>query len=271
MKYPLFLSDFDGTLVRADGTISQGNIRAIAEYRRRGGIFAVVTGRMLRSIRPRLKELGLKDGLVVAYQGAMIADIATGALLKNDGFSAAAAEKVLRFLEGEDLHIHIYVDDVLYSNRDDEYLRMYEQVCGVKGIAVDEPLSAFAAHAKGPVNKVLAMVASEEKAALIARMREALGEAYYVTASAEFLVEAVPAGVSKAGAVRFLAEHYGIPAARVAAIGDQLNDLPMILAAGGRFAVGNAQEELKRVAAVVSSCEEDGVAEALALAMGEEE
>ena len=69
MRYKLFLSDFDGTLVRGDGTISKENIEAIGEYRRRGGIFAVVTGRMVRSILPRLKELGLKEGLVVAYQG----------------------------------------------------------------------------------------------------------------------------------------------------------------------------------------------------------
>ena len=37
MKYPLFLSDFDGTLVRSDGTISEGNKRAIAAYRKAGG------------------------------------------------------------------------------------------------------------------------------------------------------------------------------------------------------------------------------------------
>ena len=30
MKYRIFLSDFDGTLVRADGTISETNKRAIA-------------------------------------------------------------------------------------------------------------------------------------------------------------------------------------------------------------------------------------------------
>ena len=66
MKYPLFLSDFDGTLVRSDGTISEGNQRAIAAYRKAGVTFAVCTGRMLTSILPRLKELGIEDGLVSA-------------------------------------------------------------------------------------------------------------------------------------------------------------------------------------------------------------
>lgn len=269
MKYQLFLSDFDGTLVRADGSISEKNIRAIAKYRQMGGVFAVVTGRMLCSIRPRLKELGLTEGLVVAYQGGMIADIATGEQLKNEGFSREAALRVIRFLEREDLHIHVYMEDVLYSNRDDEYLRVYEKICGVKGIVVNEPLSAFVARENKTVNKAIAMLPPEEKAALIGRMQAELGGQYFITSSSDFLVEALPAGVSKAGAVEFLAERYKIPRERVAAIGDQLNDLPMIRAAGGGFAVQNAQEELRKIATVVSSCEEDGVAEAINIAMGE--
>ena len=40
----------------------------------------------------------------------------------------------------------------------------------------------------------------------------------------------------------------------------------MLLEAGGRFAVMNAEAELKEIATVVKSCEEDGVAEALKIA-----
>ena len=98
MKYRLFVSDFDGTLVRDDGSISPRNIEAVARFRRSGGIFAVCTGRMLSSIRPRLKELGLQEGIVVAFQGAQIADIGTGKLLKDEAFSEEEALEVVRFL-----------------------------------------------------------------------------------------------------------------------------------------------------------------------------
>ena len=268
MRYPLFLSDFDGTLVRADGTISQRNIEAIKEYRVAGGVFAVVTGRMLCSIRPRLKELGLEEGIVVAYQGGMIADVATGEILENDGFTPEEAIRAVTFLEREDLHIHVYIDDKLYCNRDDDALKSYEDICGVKGIVCNEPLSRFVKRKKKTVNKVLAILPSEEKAALIKRLQKGLGEGYFITASNDFLVEALPARVNKAHAVNFLAERFGIPREQVAAIGDQLNDLPLLCAAGGKFAVSNAQEDLKKIATVVSSCEEDGVAEALEIAMG---
>ncbi len=270
MRYDLFLSDFDGTLVRADGTVSKENIRAIAKYRRAGGVFAVVTGRMLSSIRARLKELGLEEGLVVAYQGAVIADIATGRLLKNEGFTAEQAQRAIRYLESEDMHIQIYADDVLYCNRDDELLAIYEKICGVKGTVIEEPLSEFAARKGLCVTKALAMLPPEGREALRLRAEAALGKEYFVTASSEWLVEILPASQNKASAVSFLSEYYRIPREKTAAIGDQLNDLPLIEAAGGRFAVANAVEELKERATVVPSAEEDGVAYAIEkFAMGE--
>lgn len=79
----------------------------------------------------------------------------------------------------------------------------------------------------------------------------------------------MPAGQNKGAAVEFLTAYYRIPREQCAAIGDQLNDLPMLQAAGGAFAVANAQDALKRRARVVASNEEDGVAEALSIAMQE--
>lgn len=260
MKYRLFLSDFDGTLVRSDGTISQRNIEAIARYRRAGGIFAVCTGRMLTSILPRLHELGLGDGLAVAFQGATIADVATGKLLKDEGFGEEDALRVVRLLEAEDVHIHIYTVDALYANRDDELLRIYEEICRVRRTAVIAKLSDFIEEKHPRVVKALAMVEPEKKAALAARLSAALGERFFVTCSSDWLVEIMPAGQDKASAAEFLSAYYGVPKEEIAAIGDQLNDLPLLRAAGGRFAVANAEEELKREATVVPSFEEDGVA-----------
>ncbi len=263
MKYQLFLSDFDGTLVRADGTISEKNKQMIARYRAAGGIFAVCTGRMLTSIVPRLNELGLDDGLAVAFQGATISDLATGKLLKDDGFVEEDALRVVRLLEAEGLHIHIYTVDALYANRDDELLRVYEEICRVRRTAVIEKLSAFIEETHPRVVKALAMIEPEKKADLAARLTAALGERFFVTCSSDWLVEVMPAGQDKAAAVNFLSEYYRVPREKIAAIGDQLNDLPLLRAAGGRFAVENAEAELKSEATVVPSCEEDGVAYAI--------
>ena len=268
MKYPLFLSDFDGTLVRSDGTISEGNKRAIAAYRKAGGTFAVCTGRMLTSILPRLKELGIEEGLVIAYQGATIADVATGALVKDDGFSREDALRVVRLLEENGRHVHVYTVNDLYANRRDEALEIYEHICGVRATIVsDMSLAEFIEKNDLRVVKALAMVPPEARNALMTELQDRLGEAFVVTCSAAILVEVMPKEQTKAAAVDFLSQKYSIPAGKIAAIGDQLNDLPMILRAGGRFAVGNAAQPLKDAAHVVADFEQDGVAEALAIAM----
>ena len=263
MKYKLFISDFDGTLVHSDGTISARTKEAIARYTAAGGIFAVCTGRMLRSILPRLKELGIEEGLVVAYQGAMIADIKSGKLLKDEGFAFEDALKVIRLLEADGQHIHVYADDILYSNRDDELLRIYEKICGVKGEVAQELLSDMVAAKRMNVTKILAMTAPDVRDGLREKLSRALGEGFFVTTSSEWLVEVMPAGQSKASAVDFLSEYYKVPHGDIAAIGDQLNDLPMLQRAGGKFAVKNGETELKVGAIEVPSNDDDGVAFAI--------
>ena len=263
MKYKLFISDFDGTLLRSDGTISERTKQAIARYNSSGGTFAVCTGRMLCSILPRLKELGIESGLVVAYQGAMIANIKTGKLLKNEGFACEDALKVIRLLEADGRHIHVYADDNFYCNRDDELLHTYEKICGVKGEVIEGLLSDMVAVNRLNVTKILAMTAPAERDGLREKLSRALGERFYVTTSSEWLVEVMPAGQSKASAVDFLGEYYGIPQGEIAAIGDQLNDLPMIERAGGKFTVENGEAELKVGAIAVPSNDDDGVAFAI--------
>ncbi len=262
MRYPLFLSDFDGTLVREDGTVSDANRRAIAAYREAGGVFAVVTGRMMTSILPRLKELGLADGLAVAYQGAMISDVRTGKVLKCGFFPREEAVECIRFFESRGEHIHVYTEDDFWSNMDDDGLHTYEAVCRVKG-KIEPHLSDMVLQNSLKVVKVLAMTPADERDRLQSETQAFLGDRFFVTCSSPYLVEVMPKEQNKAGAVDFLSAYYHVPRERVAAIGDQPNDLPMLLRAGGRFAVSNAEEVVKKAATVVASCEEDGVAEAL--------
>jgi len=57
---------------------------------------------------------------------------------------------------------------------------------------------------------------------------------------------------------------WGIPAERVVAIGDDVNDIPMLRSAGLSFAMGNAKDEVKAAAdRVTASNDEDGVVKAL--------
>ena len=263
MNYDLFVSDFDGTLVKADGTISAHTKEVIAAYREQGGIFTICTGRMVPSILPRARELGITSGPVIAFQGSVIYDMGKEEVIRAGCFPREAALSLIRLLEEAGLHIHIYTVWDLFTNRRDEMLESYERVCGVRGTVIGGSLADYAAQEGLDIVKVLVMVEPEKREALRERLSQSLGEEYYVTSSSDWLVEVMPAGENKGRAVTYLSEYHHIPAARIAAAGDQLNDLPMLEAAGGKFAVRNGVEALKRVAFVIPSNEEDGVAFAL--------
>ncbi len=268
MKYPVFLCDFDGTLVRKDGTISNRNRTAIQKYCEKGGVFVLCTGRMVTSILPRFHELGL-TGLIAAYQGATIINAQTGELLKDDAFTRDQALRATRFLEAKNEHVQIYTVEEMYSNRRDEFLEIYEKIVGVRATILNGALTEHIQNKDMRIVKVLAMVSPEERFALCDRAREALGEEFFITCSSQWLVEIMPKGQDKGSAAEFLSRYYDVPLERIAAIGDQDNDLPMIERVGGKFTLENGEESLKQIARVMPSFEEDGVACALEIAMEE--
>ncbi|HET8933938.1 MAG TPA: HAD hydrolase family protein, partial [Polyangiales bacterium] len=65
------------------------------------------------------------------------------------------------------------------------------------------------------------------------------------------VVDVQPACDGKAEALRVLAENYGIDAARVVAVGDAGNDVPILRAVGLGVAMGNAPPAVQAVAARV--------------------
>lgn len=262
LKCGLIVSDFDGTLLTTKQTIPEDVKAAIEEYIAAGGIFAVCTGRMLASILPQVRALGLK-GLVAAYQGTVIADIESGALIKNGGFSVEQACEVCAALEERGEPINVYADNVMYTTLppDDKLLLIYEKITGIYARFVEGKMSDFVKEKSLYCQKIVSVVMPERKLPLYNYLCEKLGERYEVTYSAAVLVEVSPKGDDKGEALKFLSAHYNVPIENTVAIGDNLNDLPMIEAAGTGVAVANAEEGLKAEADdVCPSCDEDGVA-----------
>lgn len=259
INYGLIVSDFDGTLIDDNQCILPEVKEAIDKYVAAGGIFAVCTGRMLRSILPQVRALGLK-GLVIAYQGTIIADIETGKLIKYGGMEYYEVAEICRNIEGIGYPLNVYKDGEIYTNFPDDniYLRRYEEIIGVKAIRVQGKMSQFVEENKMFCQKVLCIIPDEEREKLYHTLSERLGKRFDVTCSAKVLVEISPLGDNKGEAVKFLADHYNVPIEKTVAVGDNLNDLSMIEAAGIGCAVGNAVQQLKDSADFVSVSNNEG-------------
>lgn len=259
LNYKLIVSDFDGTLINDSQQILPEVKAAIDEYVACGGIFAVCTGRMPRSILPEVRALGLK-GLVIAYQGTVIADIESGKIIKSGGMEYTSVAEVCRNLEELKQPVNVYSGDDIYTNlpKDNPYLREYERIVRVEAESVDGKISEFVEKNKLFCQKVVVLVAPSEQEALYCELCARLGDRFDVTCSAKVLIEVSPLGDNKGEAVKFLAKHYGIPIELSVAIGDNLNDLSMVKAAGMGVAVGNASPKLKVAADFISVSNNEG-------------
>ncbi len=91
-----------------------------------------------------------------------------------------------------------------------------------------------------------------EEARELIGARLGLGDGDLVFTRSAGAVDITPAGVDKGRGVRALAERLGVDPAEILAIGDSLNDLPLLEAAGLACAPGNAEEAVRRRAAYVS-------------------
>ncbi len=91
-------------------------------------------------------------------------------------------------------------------------------------------------------------------------------EQIYCTQSTEFYVEFTSPIATKGQAVQFLTEDIlGLTSDNIMAIGDNFNDKEMLQYAGIGVAMGNAPDDLKKVADYVTgSVEDDGAAQAIA-------
>ena len=261
INYPLIVSDFDGTLVKEDGTISQYTKDTIREYVAMGGKFVISTGRMPSGILPRAQELGL-EGLISCGNGAVMVDLGTKEVILEGKIPLDTAISVCQKMEEMGLHIHVYDLWDFYSNMDDEALAFYENILHCKAkLVLDQPLSAFIKEKELQPYKILAMVEEKDNN----RVREALAANKFpgceVTQSSAYLVEVCNAAYSKGTAITYLSEHYAIPIEKTIAVGDQFNDLPMIETAGVGIAVKNADKRLKdKAISFEYTNEEDAIA-----------
>lgn len=265
MRYDLVASDFDDTLYSMNGGgIDAFTLKVINDYKANGGRFVIVTGRMFAAIKPQADALGLK-GLIISYQGAMISDIESGKTLKCFELDRDLALEYIRFLKNFDVAaVQLYADDQLTVAEDNEYIKMYRTYCGVDVHIVGDLEQFIMRHPEKTLHKVYVAAQPEVATKLRIAAEKQFAGRLNVTSSKEYNVEVVNAAASKGNALKYLMQKYGIEKDKVMCFGDQLNDLSLLSEAGMAVAVGNANEELKKIADYVSEpCEDDGVAKTI--------
>ena len=250
-------TDIDGTILIPEGEFTEGIKKCIHKLQKLGIKVVLVTGRMNKAAILIRDELNLTTP-VVSYQGGLVND--GGSVLYERYLSENQAQEIINWANSENIHINLYNDDILYSEKDDFEIQHYSKIQRINYI-----IKPFSEIKKNKVNKILAI--DYNNAEKISKFEKELPkifpELYIIKSTPYFLEFSNPEG-SKYCAVEFLQKYWGIKKEETLTIGDQNNDIALLEAGGIKVAMGNATQELKSCADFVTdTVYNDGFAKAI--------
>lgn len=240
----LTITDLDGTLINSNHQISEENKKAIKDYVRLGGLFAIATGRTEDNVKPYLEGLEINCPSIL-YNGAAIYDFTKKEFLRCKFIERRHLIKPLKQLmqEQPELCVQIFTPGMLYvvsegpidpslEKEGQQYQRAsFEQVAKLDWIKL---LLYDTRESLKQIEPVLLTQVPERVISTV------FSQATYL--------EVLPYGVTKGSALLELMQLMGIAQNKVTAIGDYCNDIEMIEVAGLGVATQNAHPELKKVA-----------------------
>lgn len=258
--YKLIALDMDGTLLTPEGQISPRTHAAIAAARARGVTVVLTSGRPLEGMTAYLAELGLTgpDDYVICYNGALVQKVADQRIIRSNLLSGRDASAIAHLAEELGVNVHGFsVRQGLIAPRVSHYTEHESRLIGQPINLVD-----FATlPADEQVMKVMMIDPEPLLSRAIAQLPAELYQRYTVVRSAPYFLEFMNKLSNKGTGVAALAEHLGITADEVIAVGDAGNDRHMIEYAGLGVAMGNATDEIKALAQhITSRNDEEGVA-----------
>ncbi|MFE7539887.1 HAD family hydrolase [Streptomyces platensis] len=256
LPYKLIATDLDGTLLRADETVSERTRRALAAATAAGAAHIVVTGRAVPWTRHILDALDYQ-GLAVCGQGGQVYHAGEHRLLTSVTLDRQLAGLALAKIEAEvgPLYLAASRDGLAGEVLVGPGYRVQEGP--LPNVLMDDPADLWAA----PINKVYIQHPTLDDDALALAARQVAGDLVGVTVAGEGIVELLPLGLSKATGLSLAARRLGLTAKDTIAFGDMPNDIPMFGWAAHGVAMANAHDELKAVAdEFTASHEDDGVA-----------
>lgn len=258
MTIKMVATDIDGTILNWDfGGFTPKVKDCIKNLTASNVKVVLVTGRMHKAATFLADELGL-DTPIVSYQGGMIKD-RSGKVYYRKDLDAERAKEIIKWAKENNVHINLYMDDILYVEKDDETIKQYTDAR-----FIDYKVCPFESLEIKNVNKILAIKYGDADTVTgwVNILREKYPELYIVK-STPYFCEISNNEAKKSCAVEYLCKLWGIEKSEVLAIGDQNNDIELLKSGGIKVAMGNGTPELKECADFITdTVENDGFVKA---------
>lgn len=275
----LLVLDVDGTLSNSRHEVTDATCAAIARVRAAGIRVMLATGRRYRDVLPVAARLSLDEPLVTA-SGALVKDVRNHETLARAAFATGVLEGLLGMIVDRGHEPILYTDS--FAEGFDFHCRSLASAAaggepGSRGVAEYLDRNRSLANVvpdlhRAPPSGVFAGFTMGTHAEML-DLERALDAAWPGMLSLhtirspryrDWMCEIAPAGVTKWSGVLALAGRWGIDPAAICAVGDDVNDLPMIRGAGLGIGMGNATPDVLAAADRVVAAHDDGGIEEVA-------
>lgn len=272
--------DIDGTLTNDQKVISPRTREKLLAAQESGIKLILASGRPAWGLHALAQELDLQnhDGLLVAFNGAHVVDAQTDEVLFDQAMPADELHRLIDHLRnfdvipmislGRDLHVEdSYHCMITLPDGSQKNIVKYERdACDLKIREVESLHEVADAY---PVDKLLTAGDPAYLQAHYEEMYAPFKQTLSGMFTADWYFEYTAPGIDKARALEGALPKLGIDASEVVSFGDGQNDKSMIEWAGTGVAMGNAVDEVKAVAQMVTADNnEDGIAVTLDKLLG---
>lgn len=253
----ILFTDLDGTLLTGDKRISDTDLNSIRRMTEAGNQFVIASGRPLPSVLELAGKYDLiRPGLFVScFNGSVIYDCYNQKTVQRITVPFEDVQYIFDEAIKEGLHVHTYSDNEVIAAADTEELKFYLGHIHMPGIISTD----FRAHLDHEPSKIIVM-SFESRDRLIRFEKE--HEAYTkgrlnTTYSCDFMLEYSSLNGSKGNSLLAMCQFLGVPVSDSIAVGDEENDLSMIMAAGVGVVMANGNDSVKEYADYVTENDND--------------
>lgn len=256
-------TDLDGTLLTSEKRITAHTKRIIIDAQNRGLTVILASGRPLYSILPFAKDLELDKhhGFIIAYNGGLIYDCASGETICDYTIPACMIPALRAAVPCETFRLHGYKgNSIVVQGEPDEWSNYIARANKMPLLKADDFVEAIVE----PQHKCLVTGAPRRLWHLEKKINRLFESSLSAYRSESFLLEVVPKGIDKAESLRKLLTMLNGKTEELLCCGDGYNDINMMQLGGLSCATRNAKRPVKQIADFITESNDcDGVAAAI--------
>lgn len=265
--YRMVVTDLDGTLLNNKKQVSEANVKAIQNLKDQNITFVMATGRSDVMTRAYTKQLKNVD-IVIGCDGAVIRNIRTGEILCENHLRSETCHTTFEICKKYGLQYYVFAKDELVSDDPQNERFLIHQKFN-QTVEEDEEISMqIVDDLNEYVNDhiIYKIVVSHNDTSYLDKVAEVIKKETDADAirSGKKVLAVKARGVSKAEAIKKLAQKLGILIKDIIAFGDEVNDIEMLTLVGLGIAMENADDVVKEAAdQIAGSNDQDGVGKEL--------